>query len=116
MPLVTSDRDFYIISFLRRDFPNKGDVCVYQKSLPDHPEYPHQAGRVRANMIIVGFFYRPIVKEDGTPATIIYMMNSVDIRGWVPKTLVNNFSKSVPRQQFENHERGTLAYIASQHK
>jgi hypothetical protein len=51
-------------------------------------------------MFIVGFVYRPIVREDGTPATIVYMMNSVDIKGWVPKTLVNNFSKSVPREQF----------------
>jgi hypothetical protein len=49
-------------------------------------------------MLIIGFIYRPIVLEDGTPVTIAYMMNSVDIKGWVPKTLVNNFSKSVPRQ------------------
>ena len=28
-PLITSDRDFYVINYRRYDFPRMGDVSVY---------------------------------------------------------------------------------------
>ena len=111
VPLITSDRDFYIISLIRRDFPEKGDIAIFQKSLPEHPEYPPQSGKVRAHMHIVGFVYRPVKDEHGNEVTEVFMVNSVDIGGWVPTALVNTFSASVPRQQFDAHTRGTLEYI-----
>ena len=101
MPLITSDRDFYIIQLIRKDFPEKGDISIFSKSLPPHPEYPVQSGRVRALMHIVGFVYRPTTDEKGNDATEVFMVNSVDIGGWVPTALVNTFSASVPRQQWE---------------
>jgi len=47
-PLITSDRDFYLQELTRHDFPQKGDISIYTKSLPDHPEYPVNPYRVRA--------------------------------------------------------------------
>ena len=52
-------------------------------------------------MHIVGFVYRPTKDEKGNDATEVFMVNSVDIGGWVPTALVNTFSASVPRQQWE---------------
>jgi hypothetical protein len=47
-PLITSDRDFYIQELTGYDFPQKGDISIYSKSLPEHKECPVNPYKVRA--------------------------------------------------------------------
>ena len=112
MPLITYDRDFYFAQMIKYDYPEKGDICVLNKSLPDHPECPHVSGRVRATFLIVGHVYRPVKDEEGNEICEVFLINSVDIGGWVPTVLVNSQSAKVPREMFAAHEKGTLDYIA----
>ena len=103
-PLITSDRDFYVWQLIRRDYPQKGDVSIYTKSLPDHPECPTTYSPVRAKIFISAFIFRPKVDEAGQQTTDFFMVTQVDVAGWIPKTLVNTFSTSVPRKTFQQLE------------
>lgn len=87
--MITWDRDFYIASMIRRNFPEEGWVSVYEKSLPDHPECPPVKGKVRAKMHINGMVFKPIKLASGKEMTEIFMITSVDIAGWVPRALIN---------------------------
>ena len=109
-PLVSSDRDFYFLYMIRRDFPQQGDISVFQKSLPDHPEYPHQSGKVRAFMNMVAMVFRPVKDENGNESTDVFLVTSVNVGGWLPSALVNSVSASVPREQFTKHEEASKQY------
>ena len=109
--LITSDRDFYIIQFVRKDFPLPGDWSIFTKSLPTHSECPVLPGRVRAIMHIAGFIYRPKIDEaTGETHSDTFFISSVDIQGWVPNVLVNNFSASAPRKSILESEKGGILY------
>ena len=40
MKAFVADRDFYIQQYVRRNWPNPGDIAIMDKSLPLHPECP----------------------------------------------------------------------------
>jgi hypothetical protein len=62
-------------------------------------------------MVTVGFIYRPFVdKKTGAEWTDTFMVSCVDINGSVPKFFINNFSASIPRENFVEFERGAIAY------
>ena len=62
-PLMVSDREFYIQELTRKDWPQPGDIAMIAKSLPEHKELPIDGSKVRANMVISGFIYRPKIDE-----------------------------------------------------
>ena len=103
-PIITADRDFYVLQFMRRDFPEKGDISFYSKSLPEHPECPATSTPVRGNIFIAAFVFKPRVDEDGKDLTDFFMVTQVDIAGWIPKAAVNAFAWRVPRQTFQQLE------------
>ena len=50
-------------------------TTLYVYSLPDSDECPHRRGRVRANMIILGFIFKPVVDEStGAEATEVFFV------------------------------------------
>lgn len=104
------DRDFYLLQLVRRDFPEKGDVTLFQKSLPPHEECPNVRGRVRADMCINSLVYRPVI-QNGKPTgqTDVFMISCIDIKGAVPKFLVNSMSASVPRENFAEFQAAAVA-------
>ena len=60
---------------------------------------PEQPYKVRAEMMITGFIYRLKVDEKtGEVHSEAFMITSVDIKGWVPRWMVNTFSASAPRK------------------
>ena len=111
VPLIASDRDFYVAQMVRRDFPEPGDVSIFQRSLPEHPEYPPQPKKVRAHMNIVGNVYRPKKDEEGKDYTEVFLISSVNVAGYIPTAIVNSQSGKVPQQSMKEHEQGTLEYI-----
>ena len=108
--LITSDRDFYVMQLIRRDYPQKGDVSIYTKSLPDHPECPITKA-VRAQIFITSFIMRPKVDEAGKEVTEFFMVTQVDVGGWIPHAIVNNFSSSVPQQTIQKFEVAANDYV-----
>ena len=114
-PLVAYDREFYIQELTRRDFPQKGDIAMFAKSLPQHKELPLDSYKVRANMVISGIIYRPKLDEKtGEEHTEVFLVTSVDIGGWVPAFFVNQAAGSGPKDSFRGHEKGTIEYLNSQ--
>ena len=112
---IVADRDFYIQQLTRRNFPRQGDIAIMNKSLPLHPECPLVPGKVRARMVQVGFVYRPFIDPvTGAEWTDTFMVSCVDIAGVFPKFMINNFSASVPRENFAEFERGAIAHANSQ--
>ena len=112
-PYLTSDRDFYIYQLVRRDFPEVGMVCIYTKSLPTHPECPETFSPCRANMYISAFVFKPVTNEHGEEHTEMFMVTQVDINGWVPKLIINNFSASKPRESLTELEAAASTYHKS---
>ena len=71
------------------------------KSLPEHKELPIDGSKVRANMVISGFIYRPKIDEKtGEEHTEVFLVTSVDIGGWVPAFFVNQAAGSGPKTAF----------------
>ena len=113
---VIADRDFYLVQLIRRDYPQKGDIAIFTKSLPSHSECPEIRGKVRAQTHIVAFVYHPVVDEaSGEQWTEVFMVSCIDIKGDVPKFILNNCSASVPRENFAEFEAASIAHARGQY-
>ena len=92
---------------MRKDFPEKGSISIHATSLKNDEEMPEQEGKVRAHAYIMGFIFKPVIDEaTGEEHCDVFTANSIDVNGYIPKFLVNNFSKSIPREQFQTFEAG----------
>jgi hypothetical protein len=70
---------------------------------------------VRAQTHIVAFVYHPVVdKASGEQWTEVFMVSCIDIKGDVPKFIINNCSASVPRENFAEFETASLAHARGQ--
>ena len=59
-PPSVTDRDFYLNEHYRSDFPEPGMFTLFVESLPPNDaEMPEQPKRVRGNLIIIGFVFKP---------------------------------------------------------
>jgi hypothetical protein len=54
--------------------------------------------------------YRPLEPVNGSPQTEVFMVTCIDVKGSVPKVLINNLSSSVPRENFAEFEAAAIAY------
>jgi hypothetical protein len=97
---------------VRRDFPEPGMVSFHLKSMPyNENELPYNYLHIRANCIIVGYIFKPVIDEaTGEEHCDVFLVNSVDINGQVPKLTVNNFSKEVLREVMAALEAAALGY------
>lgn len=68
---------------VRKDFPEKGDVVVFVKSI-DHPYIPERKGIVRANMLMGYYILRPV--EIGT---MVFTGEQFNVGGMIPQGLMN---------------------------
>jgi hypothetical protein len=110
-PYGVSDRDFYLQQHLREDFPEPGMTTIYVNSIPQNEEKPLDKKRVRATIHKIGYIVKPITcKKTGDQHCEIFMINSVDINGLVPKWIVNLASKNVTKEWFVNYEKECIKY------
>lgn len=118
VPLIGADREFYINEVIRRDWPQKGDISIFAKSLPEHEELPIDKSnmfRVRATLVYSGLLMRPLIDEKtGEEHTEFFMVSSVDIAGWIPTYVANWASKLNTRSIFESQERAAIEYLNPQ--
>jgi len=66
---------------------------------------------------IIGFIMTPKIDEKtGEEICDVFMVNSVDINGLVPKWLINMNSKSVPKNWFKGYEKGCNQFLEEKKK
>jgi len=102
-PFGVSDRDFILDQYIRRDYPEPGQVSLHVASIPHETSgKPLVKGRVRADIKVVAYIFTPLNDlETGDEVCDCFMITSVDINGLVPKWIVNMASIDVPKKWFK---------------
>lgn len=110
-PPTVADRDFYLEEHFRSDYPEPGMSTLFVQSLPHSDEKPEQPKRVRGNLVIIGFIFKPRFDEElNKEVTDVFFVNCLDIMGSFPKWMVNAVSKSLPKNWFAQFEKETQRY------
>ena len=111
-PPAVADRDFYLEQHVKHNFPKPGMFSLFAKSLPaNYDESPENPKRVRGNLIIVGFIFKPRFDEDlQMDVTDVFHVTCLDIMGSFPKWMINALAKSVPKSWFALFEKETQRY------
>ena len=89
------------------DYPEKNSITMHFTSI-DHPLMPVRRKVVRALTKISGYIIRPI--SDNRCSLTIISQN--DVKGLIPKFIVNKFSGRAPKQWVKNLIKGCDTYIA----
>lgn len=98
-PAFIQTRDAVVLKKTMKDFPSAGSLCVLHKSV-DHPDYPEDVKKfVRIDMSIWGLVFEDAPEIKGTKVTWV-MQN--DIRGSVPKSIINSRMVKNPKMMIHN--------------
>lgn len=108
-PIGTSNRDFLQQRKIKRDFPTQGTYTMHFKSVT-HERMPEKPKIVRADTLISGYIIEPSLDEKGRPSTKLTIISQNDIKGIVPKAIVNIAASRAPRQWVNNLVKGCLDY------
>lgn len=98
-PIGISNRDFLQSRTVRYDWPKKGVTYMHFKSI-DHPQKPPVKKIIRAETIMSGYIFEQI--QDDPPITKLIIISQNDIKGLIPKYLVNLASGKAPKQWIAN--------------
>lgn len=90
-PIV--DRDFLQKRTFAKDY--KGNSYCLHLVSTDHPGLPKHPEKIRANTLISGYIINP--HPENPDDTIITILAHTDIKGSIPKTLVNYSVKRAPK-------------------
>mmetsp|Transcript_92825 Transcript_92825/g.162343 ORF Transcript_92825/g.162343 Transcript_92825/m.162343 type:complete len:150 (-) Transcript_92825:103-552(-) len=74
-----------------------------------HPDMPEQKGVIRAESYISGYILTQ-EHENGTPVLKIFLMTCVDIKGLIPKWLINATAPRKPAEWVETLRKAALDY------
>jgi hypothetical protein len=98
-PIGISNRDFLQMRKVVHDWPSPGITYMHFKSI-DHDDKPLVKGTIRAETIISGYVIEQI--QDDPPITQLTVISQNDIKGLIPKYLVNMASGKAPKQWVNN--------------
>lgn len=102
-PLGISNRDFLQCRQVVEDWPRKGITYMHFKSI-EHPEKPEVKKIVRAETIMSGYVIEQI--QDDPPVTRLIVVSQNDVKGLIPKALVNMGASKAPKQWISNLIKG----------
>jgi len=106
-PFGISYRDFVHIRTRRelppkKDFPENRPLVVVDMST-EHQNFPERSGYVRATTTFSGGVLEPFyLKNSQEVGTLYSMITQVDLKGVVPKSIVNLFSTKATKDWFES--------------
>ena len=110
-PFGISNRDF-VWKRIWADDVGDADHVLHMRSV-EHIEAPVQKGTVRAHCIISGNVIRTLRNEKGEDIGCTFtLMNQTDIRGLVPKWIVNRGAASAPSKYLHKFRDNALRLIA----
>ena len=98
-PFGISNRDFLQRRRVMYNFPKKDVTTMHFKSI-EHPDKPPVSGIIRAETILSGYIIEQI--QDDPPVSQLIVISQNDIKGLIPKYLVNLASGRAPKQWIAN--------------
>jgi hypothetical protein len=105
VPAVTP-RDF--LQYRRVKLQKDGSILIVLRSAED-PNCPEDKYNIRAESHISGYVLRQEF-EGSTPVLKIFLMSCADIKGLIPKWIVNTFAPRKPGEWIESLKRAALDY------
>ncbi|KAL4511627.1 hypothetical protein ABPG72_012472 [Tetrahymena utriculariae] len=102
--LGVTKRDFCQTRVLKKDYPQKGQTTIVFYSI-QHPSCPERKGFIRAFSHIAGYVIRPQGKD-----TSLTIMTQSDVKGIVPKYVVNYMAARAPPKWIESMKKGCIDY------
>jgi hypothetical protein len=112
-PIGVSNRDFLQQRKVKKDYPVTGTITMHFKSVT-HPRRPEIPKTVRGETLISGYIIEPDVDSKGRPSTKLTIISQNDIKGIIPKSIVNMAAGKAPRQWVGNLVKGCEEYMKSQ--
>jgi len=100
-PMGVSNRDFVQKRQMVRDYPTPGAITLHFKSVV-HPKFPVVKKIVRGETSISGYILEPI----GATGTKLTLVSQNDIKGLIPKSIVNMVAAKAPKQWVANLKKG----------
>ena len=83
------------------DFPEPGTIILHFISM-DHPGMPPKKGVIRAETLISGYIIRPT----GEKTCKVMIVSQNDIKGLIPKAIVNSVASRAPADWVDSMNRG----------
>ena len=114
-PIGISNRDFLQQRKVKFDFPKKGMITMHFKSV-ENDKMPPKPKVVRAETIISGYIF----EEENVPGkgvvTKLTIISLNDIKGIVPKSIVNMVSGKAPKQWVNNFSKACTDFLKGNFK
>lgn len=107
--LTFTPRDY--VQYRRVRVEEDGSIIIVMRSA-EHPDLPDKAGNIRAESFISGYTFRD-ASEGGEKATQLFLMSCTDVKGYIPKWLINIVAPKKPGEWIEQLRRACLDYQVS---
>ncbi len=101
--MFVQDRDFVQKRKVWKNFPTNSSSIIHFKSI-EHKSAPHHAKKIRAHTIISGYYLETVSMNPKT--TKIVIISQTDIKGSIPKLIVNTVSQKAPKLWINNLHKG----------
>lgn len=101
--MIVKDRDFVQQRKVWRDFPDASSHVIHFKSV-ETPKCPEYKKYVRAHTNISGYFIKTVSLNPLRTLLVIVAQN--DLKGMIPKFIVNKVGSKKPREWIENLKSG----------
>lgn len=90
-------RDYLQKRLIVMGYPTEDTLCLYYKSV-EHPDCPPKKGFIRADTKLSGF----ILRDLGRDSCQITIISQTDIKGKVPKAVINYAAATFAPSQVKN--------------
>ncbi|CAD8068534.1 unnamed protein product [Paramecium sonneborni] len=103
-PPCVDNREFCQKRILKYDFPQPGQICLLYFSV-DHKKAPKFKGHIRAETLISGY-----ILESIPGGSRLYFCSNNDVKGDIPKSLVNYVASRAPISWINSLRKGCEDY------
>mmetsp|Transcript_31232 Transcript_31232/g.70742 ORF Transcript_31232/g.70742 Transcript_31232/m.70742 type:complete len:270 (+) Transcript_31232:2-811(+) len=108
-PPVATPRDF--LQYRRVLLQQDGSILIALRSA-EHPDFPEDPATIRAESYISCYVLRQ--EWDGsTPVLRIFLMSCTDVKGLIPKWIINHFAPRKPGEWIESLRRAAIEFQQS---
>lgn len=112
-PFPVTNRDFVHRQTLLLDYPAKGQAVIHFMSV-EHASKPAKGSPVRAQTVISGYLIKEMSKFPLRCS--IHIVTQVDMKGSIPKTLINAFAAGGSRGWVEKYKKGCAEIMKNMKK
>lgn len=108
-PPVATPRDF--LQYRRVRLQKDGSILIALRSA-EHPDFPEDPSNIRAESYISGYVLRQ--EWDGEkPMLRIFLMSCADVKGLIPKWIINHFAPRKPGEWIEGLRKAAVDFQES---